>query len=74
MDPIRKRDWGGRWGWALKTEVLNWRQRKLFSYTGTPNVNFFITGEFVRTFWLLAILCALVYNIVFNTGVLQWAK
>jgi len=23
MDPIRKQDWGGRWGWALKTEVLN---------------------------------------------------
>jgi hypothetical protein len=45
-----KADWGGRWGWALKTEVLNWRQRKLFSYTGTQNVNFFITAKKLRTF------------------------
>lgn len=71
MGPIRKRDWGGRWGWAIENKST---PLQLFSYTGTQNVNFFITGEFVRTFWLLAILCALVYNIVFNTGVLQWAK
>jgi hypothetical protein len=63
------------WEWTWRLGVENGStQPKLFSYTGTPNVNFFITGEFVRTFWLLAILCALVYNIIFNTGVLQWAK
>lgn len=61
MGPIRKRDWGGRRGCSLKTKVLHY--------------NFFLTPALqMRTFWLLAILCALLYNIIFNTGALQWAK
>lgn len=54
MGPIRKQDWGGRWGWALKTEVLQLGNGVLFQY--------------------IAILREMVYNIIFNTGVLQWAK
>jgi len=39
------------WEWTLGLRVENGStQPKLFSYTGTPNANFFITAKKLRTF------------------------
>jgi hypothetical protein len=60
------------WEWTQRLPVENQStQPKLFSYTWSHSVNFFITAKKLRTFWLLAKFCVLLYNIIFNTGVLH---